>query len=74
MLLWTSATTWGVDLAWWQAELAPGAMPVANPAEVAAWQWCTVAAMRELPDLLLSNVAFLDALSAGEFCLGGLDP
>ena len=71
--LWTSSTSWGVDLVWWQAELAFGAEPVANPAEVAAWQWCTVAEMRDLPTLLSSNIAFLNALSSGEFRLRGLD-
>lgn len=64
--LWESTTSWGVWLAWWQAELAPETEPVPNLAEVAALHWLTIAEMRALPGLLSSNHEFLDAVAAGQ--------
>ena len=71
--LWQSVTSWGVDLVWWQAELAPGSEPIANPAEVESWHWCTIAEMRANPELLPSNLAFLDAWEQREFTLEGVE-
>jgi 8-oxo-dGTP diphosphatase len=67
--LWQSVTPWQVDLAWWLVLLPAEAEPVPNPAEVASWAWYTPDAMRRLPGLLESNLAFLDALAAGKICL-----
>ncbi|HEY1784258.1 MAG TPA: NUDIX domain-containing protein [Pirellulales bacterium] len=67
--LWQSVTPWQVELAWWLVRLPAGAEPVPNPAEVAACEWHTPEAMRRLPGLLESNLAFLDALAAGQICL-----
>jgi 8-oxo-dGTP diphosphatase len=67
--IWRSVTPWQVELAWWLARLPAGAMPIANPLEVAAWNWYTPEAMRRLPGLLESNLAFLDALDAGKISL-----
>jgi 8-oxo-dGTP pyrophosphatase MutT (NUDIX family) len=67
--LWQSITPWQVELAWWLVRLPARVEPVPNPAEVATCDWHTPAAMRRLPGLLESNVAFLDALEAGQFSL-----
>jgi 8-oxo-dGTP diphosphatase len=58
--LWHCVTAWKVDLAWWLAEMAPDATPVANPAEVESIHWYTPEEMAALPDLLDSNREFLD--------------
>jgi hypothetical protein len=42
---------------------------VANPAEVASIHWISVDAMRSEAMLLESNLAFLDALAAGQIVL-----
>ncbi|MCA9101495.1 MAG: NUDIX domain-containing protein [Planctomycetales bacterium] len=70
--LWRSVTAWGVELAWWLAELPAEERLVANPAEVARFQWMTVSQMRRLDGLLSSNHAFLAALAAGEFVIQGI--
>lgn len=67
--LWTSVTPWGVALSWWLAELSRDAIPVAQPAEVAAFEWYTPTEIASLPGLLESNHAFLHALSSGQFTL-----
>jgi 8-oxo-dGTP diphosphatase len=67
--LWQSVTPWQIELAWWLVRLPAGVEPVPNPAEVAACQWIAPDAMRRLPGLLESNLAFLDALAAGQICL-----
>jgi 8-oxo-dGTP diphosphatase len=67
--VWHSVTPWQVELAWWLARLPDEAEPKPNPAEVAEWGWYTPEAIRRLPGLLESNLAFLDALAAGEICL-----
>jgi len=60
-LLWRSVTPWGVELAWWLAEIDEAALPVANPLEVEAFQWLTAAEISELPQLLPSNLDFFTA-------------
>ena len=69
--LWRSETAWGVDLRWWLAHLPAEERLRPNPEEVAGFQWLSPAGIRELPGVLSSNVAFLDALAAGEFNLDG---
>jgi 8-oxo-dGTP diphosphatase len=67
--LWRSVTPWGVELAWWLAELAPDSVLAANPAEVDSWHWHTTDEMLALSDLLESNRAFLGALRRGDISL-----
>jgi 8-oxo-dGTP diphosphatase len=62
--LWSSTTSWGVELAWWLAEVADSAMFTPNPAEVASVHWMTMAEMDALEDLLESNREFLAFLRA----------
>ncbi len=57
--LWSSRTTWGVELAWWLADAA-SQDPRPNPAEVAQVLWLPPRDIRLLPNLLSSNHAFLD--------------
>jgi 8-oxo-dGTP pyrophosphatase MutT (NUDIX family) len=64
--LWESITPWQVELQWWLARLVAGAKPQANPAEVDAFAWVTLDRMAELPQLLASNRAFLQAIDRGE--------
>jgi 8-oxo-dGTP diphosphatase len=64
--LWQSRTRWGVELAWWRAELAPDAVPVPQPAEVESIHWYTPTELTGVADLLDSNRAFLAAVERGE--------
>ncbi len=63
---WRSVTSWGTNLAWWQAELDEQVVPVANPAEVAEVHWMTFDEIRRANDMLASLPTFLDALDNGE--------
>jgi len=65
--LWTSVTPWNVELAWWAAELPDGEILAPNPREVEAFQWATPEEITLLPNLLVSNLHFLDAWRCGEF-------
>lgn len=65
-LLWRSVTPWNVELAWWLVEVQAMAEPIANPLEVEAFHWLTAAEMRCLPQLLASNLEFLDAWESGQ--------
>ena len=67
--IWRSVTPWQVELAWWQAELPPEAVPSAAPAEVESIHWYTPAELAELPGLLKSNHHFLAALKRKEIFL-----
>lgn len=58
--LWESVTLWQVHLAWWQVKIDADAMPVPNPAEVESFHWLTPAEILRLPNLLGSNVEFLE--------------
>ncbi|HEX4148169.1 MAG TPA: NUDIX domain-containing protein [Pirellulales bacterium] len=78
-LIWRSTTPWGVELAWWLADLLSEVR--ANPAEVDAWQWSTPEEMSRLPNLLESNREFLAKLAQGAIALepdapepGALEP
>ncbi|HEY1600612.1 MAG TPA: NUDIX domain-containing protein [Pirellulales bacterium] len=62
--LWRSKTQWGIDLAWWLADLAEDAQPIANPAEVQSIHWFTVEQLELLDGLLDSNREFLQVLRA----------
>jgi 8-oxo-dGTP pyrophosphatase MutT (NUDIX family) len=64
--LWQSITPWNVELAWWLAEIDSAAIPRANPLEVEAFYWLTAEEIRNLPQLLPSNVEFLDAWERGQ--------
>ena len=64
--VWSSTNHAGTPLAWWRAELAPGAVPVAQPAEVESIHWYTPAELTDLGDLLASNRAFLAAVDRGD--------
>ena len=66
-LLWQSVTPWNVHLTWFSAEIDAVAEPVANPLEVESVAWLTASELRCLPEVLASNLAFLDAWESGEF-------
>ena len=63
---WRSVTSWGTNLAWWQAEIDPHVEPVANPEEVAEIHWMTPDEVRNAKDMLASLPAFIDALERGD--------
>ena len=65
-LLWRSFTPWNVELAWWLVEIDLANEPRANPLEVEWLAWLTAAEIRKLPQLLSSNVEFLDACESGQ--------
>jgi 8-oxo-dGTP diphosphatase len=60
--LWRNTTPWGVDLAWWLADLEESAELAPNPLEVASVHWLTVAEIEVLEGLLESNREFLSLL------------
>ena len=60
-----SVTPWQVHLAWWLAEIDAGAELVAQPHEVESFHWLSAAEIRRLPNLLPSNVEFLEAWGKG---------
>lgn len=64
-LLWRSVTPWSVELAWWLTEIDPQAEPVANPLEVESFHWLPAVDIRSLPQVLGSNLEFLDAWESG---------
>jgi 8-oxo-dGTP diphosphatase len=68
--LWQCVTAWKVELAWWLAEMAPGATPTPNPREVESIHWYTPKEMARLPDLLESNRAFLEFVQESHVLLG----
>lgn len=62
-----SVTPWHVHLAWWLAEIDEAAEVIANPLEVEAFFWLTAAEIRALPQLLASNLEFLDGWECGRY-------
>jgi len=64
-LLWRSVTPWNVVLAWWLTEIDAVVEPNANPLEVESFEWLGAADIRCLPQLLASNIEFLDAWESG---------
>jgi 8-oxo-dGTP diphosphatase len=69
--LWRCVTPWGVDLAWWLAELDDQAEFIPNPAEVAGIYWFTLADLDLLDGLLESNREFLRVLRVSGMPLVG---
>jgi 8-oxo-dGTP diphosphatase len=67
--IWSSTSPSGVRLSWWQAKVEPSEAIQPNPAEVADYFWLTIPEIRELPNLLASNIQFLESLANGEFRL-----
>ena len=67
--LWECTTPWNVQLSWWLASLEPAAVLTRNPREVAEIHWLTLDELSQLPELLISNHRFLQALERGEFRL-----
>jgi 8-oxo-dGTP diphosphatase len=67
--LWRSTTPWQVQLSWWLARLDPAAELHPNPREVSEVLWLTPQEMAALPQLLISNHHFLQALARGVFQL-----
>ena len=63
--LWQSVTPWGIELAWWLADVDHAAPLVPDPAEVASVHWLTIAEMESLEELLESNREFLHRIRAG---------
>ena len=72
--LWRSTTPWGVDLAWWLAELEERAELVPNPDEVASIHWLTLAQIEALDGLLDSNRQFLAVLRTAAFSVNSPAP
>jgi 8-oxo-dGTP diphosphatase len=66
-LIWRSVTPWNVHLTWFLAEIDPSAEPVPSPLEVESVAWLTAAEFRCLPEVLASNLEFLDAWESGVF-------
>jgi 8-oxo-dGTP diphosphatase len=64
-LLWRSVTPWNVELAWWLVEIDGAAQPAPNPLEVEAFDWLPASQIRCLPQLLASNLEFLDQWESG---------
>ncbi|MDX1945674.1 MAG: NUDIX domain-containing protein [Pirellulaceae bacterium] len=58
--LWEGITPWQVHLAWWLVEIDPAAEPIANSLEVESFAWLTPDEILALPNLLASNVEFLE--------------
>lgn len=58
--IWESVTSWRVHLRWWLVRLPEPFALVPNPKEVESVAWLDIAELREHPDLLSSNVPFLD--------------
>ena len=60
--LWRSFTSWGVDLAFWSAEILSDQTIDPDPQEVAAFMWLSLDELTAHADLLESNREFLDLL------------
>ena len=58
--IWQSVTPWRVHLRWWVAQLPEPFVFAPNPSEVESVEWLTPVELREHPDLLSSNIPFLD--------------
>jgi 8-oxo-dGTP diphosphatase len=67
--LFEMVTPFGIHLAWWQTHVADLSSLCPNPIEVADILWMTPQELRDRPDGLVSNGAFLDALHRGEIAL-----
>jgi len=66
--LWRCRTAWRVDLAWWAAELISDPESVRpDMAEVADVYWMTQPEMLSAPDMLSSNLGFLERFQLDQF-------
>ena len=63
--VWQSCAPWGVDLHWWQVTCADPQRMICNPQEVAWARWMSWADLREVKNLLQSNLEFLEAHQEG---------
>ncbi len=59
---WENITPWKVHLQWWIAELEPDQTPLANPDEVEEVLYLTLDEMLDHPDMLESNLTYLERL------------
>jgi hypothetical protein len=57
-------------LAWWLVEIDAEAVPQPNPLEVESFAWLPIAEIRSLPQLLASNLEFLDVWESGGLISG----
>ena len=62
--IWESVTTWQVHLRWWVVRLPQHFTLHPNPQEVESVEWLDFAELRQHPDLLSSNIPFLDRFAA----------
>lgn len=68
--IWESVAPSGCILNWIHAKLLqPNQTPRPSKSEVASWQWMTTDQLRGHPEVLSSNLEFLDAWQAGQFSL-----
>ena len=58
--IWESVTPWWVHLRWWVVRLPEPFTLTPNPQEVESVEWLSFTELREHPDLLSSNLPFLD--------------
>ncbi|MCL2119439.1 MAG: NUDIX domain-containing protein [Planctomycetaceae bacterium] len=58
--IWESVTPWRVHLRWWLVRLPEPFALVPTPQEVESVAWLSFDELREHPDLLASNIPFLD--------------
>ena len=63
--LWSCWTPSGVALGWWLADLPRDERLVANPREVASWEWMELDALVQQDDVLETNRQFLSAWRRG---------
>jgi len=61
--IWESTTEWGIHLYWWVVRLGQSFTLTPNPQEVESVEWLTLDEMRTHPDVLSSNLPFLDLLA-----------
>lgn len=72
--IWQSITPWNVELSWWLTDIAEDALIQPNAQEVESAHWLTPLEIRELDELLESNIHFLDAWDRAEFELPKRSP
>jgi len=58
--IWESTTEWGIYLHWWVVRFGKPFLLTPNPQEVESVEWLSFAELRKHPDLLSSNLPFLD--------------